>query len=109
MSKGVPITEQEYYQIRGALASGLAHKEIERKLGVSSHTIKRAEEARTYQEYDVMRKERTQAKREQPQANGWKQETMADIEIRQNIQDIARAVLCIKQMLSDMLDNKKEN
>ena len=102
MAKGVPLTEAQYYQIKGMLKSGIKTRVIVEQTDIRAHTISRVNTTENYKEFNEKRAERTK------KAND---SIRNKIEIaepeqmnEQDIHDIAREIANIKSILLKMAE-----
>ena len=109
MSKGIPIPEILYWQVKGALASGMKQAEIIKKFNISHASIERINATRNYEEFDAKRKKRSKddipAKQiPMPQEIFEPATPNPMLYMYQDIHDMARELANIKSILLKMAE-----
>lgn len=102
MAKGVPLTEAQYYQIKGMLKSGIKTKVIEEQTNIGAHTISRVNRSDNYEEFNTKRAERTKKANASIRSKIETEEPEQMSE--QDIHDIAREIRNIKSILIKMAE-----
>ena len=102
MAKGVPLTEAQYYQIKGMLKSGIKTKVIEEQTNIGAHTISRV---KTSDNYEELNKKRAECTKKENASIRSKIETEEPEQMsEQDIHDIAREIRNIKSILIKMAE-----
>ena len=102
MAKGVPLTETQYYQIKGMLKSGIKTRVIEEQTHIGAHTISRVNTTDNFEEFNTKRAERT--KKANASIRNKIEITEPEQMSEQDIHDIAREIGNIKSILLKMAE-----
>lgn len=112
MPRGVTVSKEDYDMIKRALKKGLKPKQINELTGFSEHTISRVKTTENHEEFCEIKVRRTKTANEkkkkktaQRENEGQKQERKEAINTEQDIHDMAREMLNIRNILQKLAED----